>query len=360
MLTIFRRHTRTCPHRDKGRAYRHCSCPIAAEGLLKDDYVRQSLSTRNWEIAQGKIREMEANTLHPKPEDTEPKQEPLTLEKAIRQFMDDRHRLCAATLSKYEVLLTKQLKPFATKSGVLLLSELTEDRIRAFRDTWKDGPLSAYKKNERLRTFFKFFAKHMENPVPRLSVQKGTVKIKTFTPDQWNQLLEACDRYDTRGKYGAENRTRVRAFVLVLRHTGLRIGDVVTLKQTSINANGEVFLRTAKNDEPVWLPLPPTVLEAVRSIPVNGDYFFWTGNGLVKSAVADWQRSLRKLCEHASVKVHAHMFRHTFASELSARGVPMPLIAQILGDSEHIVRKHYQHFSPLFQKGISEAVRLAW
>ena len=61
------------------------------------------------------------------------------------------------------------------------------------------------------------------------------------------------------------------------------------------------------------------------------DYFFWTGRGLRKSAVADWQRSLKRVFADAKVSGNAHMFRHTFATDLLTRGVPIEDVAILLG-----------------------------
>jgi len=105
----------------------------------------------------------------------------------------------------------------------------------------------------------------------------------------------------------------MRAFVLLLRYTGLRIRDVVCLKRSALK-NGKLFLRTQKTGVPVLLPLPPFVLEALEQCPaVDEKYFFWSGNGLPKSAVADWQRSFRKLLKLAGVEGHPHMMRDTFS-----------------------------------------------
>jgi hypothetical protein len=52
MLTIFRRHLKRCEHRDEGRTYRRCRCPIHVEGLLGPRMERCSLDTRDWERAQ--------------------------------------------------------------------------------------------------------------------------------------------------------------------------------------------------------------------------------------------------------------------------------------------------------------------
>src|SRR5580658_1794075 len=48
MLTIWRRHTKTCPHRTKGRDVLKCSCPLWADGYVDGKRIlRQSLNTRD-------------------------------------------------------------------------------------------------------------------------------------------------------------------------------------------------------------------------------------------------------------------------------------------------------------------------
>ena len=52
MLSIYRRHIKTCAHRSEGRKYRRCRCPIWADGLIGGQEIRESLRTRNWEEAE--------------------------------------------------------------------------------------------------------------------------------------------------------------------------------------------------------------------------------------------------------------------------------------------------------------------
>jgi hypothetical protein len=59
----------------------------------------------------------------------------------------------------------------------------------------------------------------------------------------------------------------------------------------------------------VRIPAPP--------LPnVNERYFFWTGNGDPKTTIADWQRSLRRLLQRATIDGHVHMRHETPASHL--------------------------------------------
>jgi len=87
----------------------------------------------------------------------------------------------------------------------------------------------------------------------------------------------------------------------LLRYSGLRLGDGVTLSRERIEG-GRLRLYTAKTGTHVYCPLPPTVVQALKAIPKNGPYFFWTGNGRVKSTVGNWQRALKLLFELAKFR----------------------------------------------------------
>jgi integrase/recombinase XerD len=118
------------------------------------------------------------------------------------------------------------------------------------------------------------------------------------------------------GDYGK----KVKPFVLVLRYAGLRIRDCVCLKTDDVK-DGKIFIHTQKTGTPVWVPVPKFVEDALQGIKGFGTYFFWSGNGLPKSAVADWQRTLARVFKDAGVKGHPHWFRTTFAVAMLEKGV---------------------------------------
>src|SRR5207247_730746 len=93
-------------------------------------------------------------------------------------------------------------------------------------------------------------------------------------------------------------------------YSGLRIRDAITLSRNRIQ-DDKLFLYTAKTGTAVYCPLPPFVVKALDAIPAS-TYFFWTGLSKPKSAVGDWQRSLKRLLILAGVPDgHAHRFpRH--------------------------------------------------
>ena len=82
----------------------------------------------------------------------------------------------------------------------------------------------------------------------------------------------------------AENARRLRALVLLLRHSGLRIGDGVTLGRGRIDKE-KLFLYTAKTGTPVNVPLPDFVLTALEAAPKA------SGGILLVGRIKDRQRN---------------------------------------------------------------------
>jgi integrase/recombinase XerD len=159
------------------------------------------------------------------------------------------------------------------------------------------------------------------------------------------------------------NAVRLRGLILLLRYSGLRIRDAVTLRRDRIQKD-KLFLYTAKTGTAVWCPLPKQVVEALHAIPLPTDaqYFFWTGESQPKSCVGDWQRSLRRLFKLGGVPdAHAHRFRDTFAVELLLAGVPLERVSILLGhQSVRITEKHYSPWVAARQEQLESDVRRTW
>jgi integrase/recombinase XerD len=137
-------------------------------------------------------------------------------------------------------------------------------------------------------------------------------------------MLAAADTFATYGKYGAGNRKRVRAMVLLLRYSGLRISDASTLERSRLEGT-KLFLYTQKTGTPVRVPLPQHVVDALHESPSDDPrYFFWNGRCRRTSTVKIWETTFRTVFEKADVDDgHIHRFRDTFAVRLLEKGVPM-------------------------------------
>ncbi|MCI0348705.1 MAG: site-specific integrase [Acidobacteriales bacterium] len=362
MLTIYRRHTKACAHREQGRTYRRCRCPIWADGFIGGEEIRRSLRLRDWQKASEKAREWEAEDKVVERE----KPEPTTVRAACDSFEADAKArgLREPTLYKYH-LLFRQLQEFCGSVGVLFIEEIDLEFCRRFRESWKQKNLSALKTLERLRAFFRYCQESgWINESPARGVKNPKVRQSPTLPFdsiEMGKILTACDGYNRKHpKAGRLQALKVKALVLLLRYSGFRIRDAVTLERSRL-VDGKVHLYQAKTGTPVYCPLPPFVVQALECCS-GSRYFFWTGESDPKSAVGDWQRTLRRVFKLAKVPGgHAHRFRDTFAVELLKAGVPLDRVSVLLGhQSTRITEKHYSPWVRERQEQLEADVRRTW
>jgi integrase/recombinase XerD len=343
-----------CPCESTDTTDPRCGCPIYQEYRVGKKRFRRSLKTTNWQKALSDARKKELEEFKEKPKSP-------TVDQACEKFIQDGEArgLREPTLYKFR-LLFKQLKQFAADKGLVFVSDLTVDDVRAFRSSWPNKNFAARKKLENLRAFFRFCNISgwiSGNPASALKPAKTIDKqIVPITKDEFTKILTACGMYPDK-----RNRVRLRALVLVLRYSGLRIRDVVTLRKDHIRG-GRLYLRTAKTGTDVFCPLPLDVLDALKTIEGTGEFYFWSGTSKPKSAVGDYQRALRTLFGLAKVpRVHAHLFRHTFATELLMAGNSLETVAAVLGHSStKITERSYSHWVKGRQEKLEEAVKNSW
>lgn len=351
-MIIWRRHVAPCESND--RTDSRCGCPIYQEFRINGRRFRKTLKTTNWQKALADARSKEMGGFEEKPKSP-------TIDQACKAYLADAkaRELRQPTLYKFD-LLFRQLEEFAKNQGLVFVSDFDVENVRRFRASWPNKNFAARKKLEATRAFFRFCNVSgwiSTNPASALKPGKtADPQIIPITKEEFGKVLKACDSYPDK-----QNAIRLRAMVLVMRYTGLRIRDVVTLRKDHIR-NGKVFLRTAKTGTDVFCPLPSIVVEALNGIDAKGAYFFWTGESKPKSAVGDYQRALRRLFDLAKTpRVHAHLFRHTFATELLMAGNSLETVAALLGHSStKITEKSYAHWVKGRQEKLEDAVKNSW
>jgi integrase/recombinase XerD len=279
MLTIYRRHRKNCKHRVKGRRHRHCQCPIWVDGYLSGTEIRESLKLRDWQRAQETIRGWEIEDRRAHHRETR-----VTIADAQKKYIADAQarKLNQATVYKYR-LLFRHLMTFAEAYKLQFMDELDLDSLAMFRASWTEGPCTSLKKLERMRAFMRFAEKRdwiKRNPAIDLKAPKVPVKpTLPFTREEMIRILAALTPYG--GSAGVKNAQRLRAFVLLLRYSGLRIGDAVQLTVNRLQDN-KLLLHTEKTGVQVYCVLPDLVIQAIDAAPRSSEqYFFWTGKSTV-------------------------------------------------------------------------------
>ena len=221
-------------------------------------------------------------------------------------------------------------------------SRLTVPTIAAFVQARASGLCQSSCRNPATatRAFLRFLATRgvvparIEGAVPTIREWKHARLPRALADDDVQRVLAAVDETRSSGH-------RDRAILLLLSRLGLRAGEAAALTVKHVDWHNGVVRVVGKGGRERRLPLPADVgaalVAALGSRPRTSppDVFFVTAlppyRQLSSASVTDIaKRALRR----AGVTVPrsgAHVFRHTFASQMVRREVPMKTVADLLG-----------------------------
>lgn len=367
-LHPYRGHRRRCPHRLKGRRWERCSCFVWADGLDENgDRANFSLGTTNWQVAQSIIREMESRGSVSEPV-------PVTVPDGIKvtvacdKFLRAHTHLSRARLKKYRLIFNR-LNDFLEQRDIHQVQDLNLDLITDFRAEWhtkwqqREGTICL--NIQMLRKFFRFCVLRdwiQKNPASELEMPKGKRRATLpFSQEEWTRILQAFPSYAERARPGGAQ--LLYALVLLLRYSGMRIGDAVRCETSWVQDDRISFL-TEKNNVHVCNRLPDFVLKALWTAPRKSErHFFWSGHSSLHSAVGKWQRRLKILFSIASVRNgHAHRFRDSYAFDMTQHGaMTLEELRQALGHkSSRTTEEYYSHWLKERQERLEEKQERAW
>jgi Phage integrase SAM-like domain len=181
MLNLFRRHTRKCPNdsRDELR----CHCPIWFDWTLPSGQrVRKPLGLRDWQAAQRRARDMEADGVTAV-------NDAVTIKQATDAFEKDAKAIIKQpTLKQYRIIFAR-LNAYAKEHGCVFLKQIGVVELRDFRASWTTySPRTATKHVERLKRFFNWCVENRwlaASPAKPLKTPKiGDTDVVPFTEQE--------------------------------------------------------------------------------------------------------------------------------------------------------------------------------
>jgi integrase len=177
----------------------------------------------------------------------------------------------------------------------------------------------------------------------RLKPYRGVenAKIRYITEADCKRLINACA-------------PDFRPLVQAALYTGCRYGELTAMRVADYNTDSKsVFIAESKSGKPRHIALNDEGASffANATLGKQGDDRLFT-----RADGGTWQKShqSRRMVDasaHAKIKPHVgfHILRHTYASQLAMKGVPLQVIATQLGHSDtRTCEKHYAHLSPSY------------
>jgi integrase len=397
-LNLYRRHNQKCEgghpedsisrdHEERSKKWKRCGCAIYAAGSLTKTFKRLKTGRTDWDGAKEVAARWEAagrwpGGAGPAPTLKEPAADSprATVARAVEAYLAYHKKNSADnTWQRYKYLL-KRILDYSAYKGYTQIDQWAQIDVLQCRDTWKVSQKSANSDMSVVKAFFEFCIDNnwlTVNPAARVKNHKsrdsagarGEQKLP-FSDQELRRMYEATETYgklNPKGEYRFTITGKDLAdFIAVSTYTGLRISDVSTFNSNRMNENGEVMLRQTKTGIPVstWVPLWLQEIIRRRSLEV-GPLIFGAHTTKDKNVIASlWRRKLSRLwrmCGKWEAKPTPHRFRHTFARVLLGRpGVTVLDVAELMGDTEAVIRKHYSAWIPGRQEKLTKILKEAF
>lgn len=165
--------------------------------------------------------------------------------------------------------------------------------------------------------------------------------------DEINEMVSAIDLSSNEGH-------RNRAMIEMLYGSGLRVSELVNLKQSNIYLDEQYMLIEGKGSKQRLVPLSPVAEEWYRYWlderatwplkPESKDIAFVNryGRPLTRAMVFT---IVKRLCAAAGISktVSPHTLRHSFATHLLQNGADLRIIQQLLGHEDLATTEIYTH-----------------
>ena len=212
-------------------------------------------------------------------------------------------------------------------------------------------PRSTARQLSSFRRFFRYIMREgLRDTDPTADIEMpriGRSLPKTLTEDEVDSLLSAPNTEEPLGH-------RDRAMLELLYATGLRVSELINLKQSQINFNQGVLRIVGKGDRERLIPLTEDSQRWIRDF-IDGprmeillerqtDYLFPTRRGNRMTRQAFWH-IIKRYAEKSGIrkKMSPHSLRHAFATHLLNRGADLRVVQLLLGHSDLSTTQIYTH-----------------
>lgn len=191
-----------------------------------------------------------------------------------------------------------------------------------------------------------------QNPLAGLGnlPEKNDDRWTYITVEEAERLLENIENPD------------YRQLVEFLLYSGRRLGEALELRWRDVDLDrGVLLLRGSRNKsgKTFGFPLHPRALRVLRERVSR-----WNGSGVpqeerVFPLSKKWlQKAFKKALKKAGLpeSIRIHDLRHTFASWLAMKGVPLQQIQALLGHRQISTTLRYAHLNPEVLRGALEKI----
>jgi integrase/recombinase XerD len=212
-------------------------------------------------------------------------------------------------------------------------------------------PRSTARQLSSFRRFYRYLVREgLRDADPTADIEMpriGRSLPKSLSEDEVDSLLNAPNTDEPLGH-------RDRAMLELLYATGLRVSELINLRQSQVNFNQGVLRIVGKGDRERLIPLGDESQRWLTDF-IDGprmeillerqtDYLFPTRRGDRMTRQAFWH-IIKRYADKAGIrqKLSPHSLRHAFATHLLNRGADLRVVQLLLGHSDLSTTQIYTH-----------------
>lgn len=176
-----------------------------------------------------------------------------------------------------------------------------------------------------------------ENPIREVKkLKEPNYKIRYLTKEEEIRLYKAID----------ENFPYLRPLVVCALKTGMRRGEIFNLKWKDIDFDyGFIEVLETKSGKSRRIPISETLMEVFNELPKDSEYVFI--NKQTGEPYTDIHKSFTTALEIAKIEnFRFHDLRHTVATRMVEKGIPLPVVQEIMGHAKISTTMRYTHVVP--------------
>lgn len=279
----------------------------------------------------------------------------MTVEQFLIYLLHEK-RYSSHTIQSYKTDLL-QFGDFMLKTFELPLIEVKYIHVRDFMVALMDDKISANsvgRKLSTLRSFYKFLLREdviASNPMALVKAPKVPKKLPVFVDEAKMDLLLDSEEFFN----NSFPSVRDRLIIETLFGTGMRLAELLSLKEADINFYDATIRVTGKRNKERVIPINKTLRQQLKEYAAlkTLQNFDNKTTGLIvtdKGAPA-YPKLIRRIVSRyltyisTQDKKSPHVLRHSYATSLLNRGADLNAIKELLGHASLAATQIYTHNS---------------
>jgi integrase/recombinase XerC len=243
--------------------------------------------------------------------------------------------------------------------GELGVLEISPAVVRSWLAALKEGGMSSRSINRKissLRSFYKYLLRMgvvAQSPMTAIIAPKAARRLPVFVEQQ--QMAELFSEVEFPDDWTG---LTDRLLLALLYNTGMRLGELINLKESQIDASSRVIKVLGKGNKERVIPVSGVLLEAVRDYQAkkyalregvlpggaDGEVLLVGKSGRRLYPKYVYRVVQRYLAQVTTLeKKSPHVLRHTFATHLMNEGAELNSVKELLGHASLAATQVYTH-----------------